>query len=148
MREFCFRRSGAGGTTVSMYLGIAMIVLGVVSLTIANSGGTGIGVGLMLVVLSLAKRGQAMVTLHDDHLVLKVAALARQHEILYQDINALEERGPKRLVLVVGDKRVVVPLGALEPDDQIALADELKRRTARGLANGAGGSETGRGAKA
>jgi hypothetical protein len=132
MLEFCFRRSGVGGTTVGMVLGIAMIALGVMSLTLSNSGGTGIGIGMMFVVMNIVKRGQTMVTLYSDHIDLKVAALARRHEILYQDISAIEERGPKRLIIVTGDRRIVVPLVALEPNDQIAFIAALKQRVAPG----------------
>jgi hypothetical protein len=129
MRQFKFRSSGMGGTTANMVMAVVMICVGGFMLTVVGAGGILVGVGILLLIMQLWNQGRAVVTLHDDHLEMKVAPLAARHLIRYGDISEIDELGANKVFLVTGGKRIRLPLAILEPDEQPELLEELRRRS-------------------
>ncbi len=112
--------------------GIIFLALGVVGVMIFAGFGVFIILGVMSIVMGVWNKGRSLVTLHPDHMEMKIAPAAPRQLVLYSDMKRLDKKNDKKAFLIADrdgkEKKLRLPLSALTPEDGSSLIKELETR--------------------
>ena len=115
-----------------VFSAIGMIAAGLLGLIISNTLGLPLVSGVTVLIIFFAKGNQPLVILHDDHLEMKAAPLAKKHLIRYTDVKYLTSASPKQAYFFFtnrkGSKKISLPLVALSADDRKQLMNALRNK--------------------
>jgi len=117
MQEYRFRSDGLSGSTSIMVMGGLQLACGIFVLFISGLGSVLVGAGILVIIVGFWQSGRVLMTLHEDHLDMKIAPMAAHRQILYEDITDIDDSKPKQAFLVADEKRVMLPKATLTPDD-------------------------------
>lgn len=124
--ELKHRPDGIAGTNLTLGLALTLLVLSAVPIVLAGRGSPTSVVGFIFLAKALMNRNRTVVTLHEDHMEMKAAALASRDFVRYSEIVGLEERSPTKVFAHTGGKRYRLPLIYLGTQDQALLLETLR----------------------
>lgn len=131
MKHFYLRRSLL---LTYVCLCVAMAAAGIARYRAWHTFGPELGVGLVLLVVTIWSARVPIVSFERDHVRMKVAPAARTYLVPYEEIVRLESVGTKKLRLVVSrsgaEQVVTIPLTMLGKDDGKAVFQLLGNRAA------------------
>ncbi len=81
-----------------LYVGVALVVVGVILLAIGGVAPP-IGIGVLFIVLSLATKNNDVIKVYESYFDVKLAPLAARRFIKKSDIKAVNTSNPKILVV-------------------------------------------------
>ncbi|MFO8059010.1 MAG: hypothetical protein R6V10_17125 [bacterium] len=112
--------------------GVVFLVLGVAGVMIFAGFGFFVFAGIIGIVLGVWNRGRSLITLHPDHLEMKVAPAAPRQLVLYSDMKKVDQKSDKKAFLLAEqdgkEKKLRLPLPALTPEEGSSLINELETR--------------------
>jgi hypothetical protein len=127
--QYFTRTDGMAGTNMRTIMAWVFIVLGLVGMFTWGFGGLQLGVGVFMLYLGSWTKKNPLITLHEDHLEMKVAVAASRRLIRYQEISHLDQTGPNKAKLKLRDgQRIALPLAALADGRREDLLSRLRDR--------------------
>lgn len=131
------KRGGYYGkkSLVVMYFAMGAVfgVLAVVSVLKPGTGNAFSALpGIMLIWLGIWMSSSPIVRVEQDHVSWKGAPLAPRRDVLFGEIQSVEQASPKKAYVTVDlggkPKKLRLPLGLLSPEDAAALVRLLREK--------------------
>ena len=130
-KVFYARREGWTGTSGLKRMGVILVCMGVVGIFISAGIAGLFGAGVVSLVAAHWLESNPIVTLHGDHMEMKVAIAAPRKLILFADIEKLVRQSAKKVHLHTKQgKKVALPIASLDDKAADELVTALQRRVA------------------
>lgn len=130
-KVFYARREGWTGTSGLKRMGVILVCLGVIGIFVSATIASMLGGGVVCLVAARWLESNPIVTLHGDHMEMKVAIAAPRKLILFADIEKLVRQSAKKVQLHTKQgKKVALPVASLDDKTAAELVTELQRRVA------------------